>query len=385
MPTAPDYLWYEHEAPVLFTFRWSAPIIGPDTASWRVYNKAPGGEMLLAEVPVEELSAEVITTPDQLDVVVVRGVSDLGVESGDSPNLTFAARRGYPVVTLGSWAVGRRTASISWVVTSRSFIAEVYWELTDGTETLTGYAGPEGKASIPVENFVGTLRFALRVRDDQDRITRSASQTTVWNVPPGAPVVEATEVGLHVIGVRVTPTEGQSPTSRAILDGPGGSITLDPPFEYLFDGLEPDTGYAFQARGVSPGGFIGPYGERVVVKTLPDPNAPPPDPVEGLSSPLAGLIDLLTADVVQYLLQLYSATRSRDPEATQILEPPIGFSAVYDYFLPIAGRFGDILRNETVDEATYVASELIDQVADPLHKLVIFCERFWYGEVWELS
>ena len=386
MLQAPDHLWYEREAPLRVVFRWSASQVDPDTVSWRIYNKVDGSDVLLIEVPVDQLIADVPVDYDTLRVVVVRAVDAQGAESADSPNLTFAPQRGHPVVTLTPWTVTRRTAAIGWSIASRSFLALVDWELFDGTTTLRGEGQADGSVEIPVKDFVGTLRFTLRARDIQDRVSRQVSEVVVWNVTPGVPELAAIEIGIHFIRVQATPAlDGLSPTTQIAIEGPGGTVTLEPPFEHVFDSLDPATGYGFRAQALNASGYPSTYSPRLIVETLVDPDAPLPVEAAGYAGYIAPLVDLLTSEIMQYLLQLYSTTRLREPGAPQIVTPPLGFSAVLDYFMPLASRFGALLRAETEDEPSYRTSELIDQIGDPLHKLAIFCELLQYGGIWDIA
>jgi len=379
--SAPDALWYEYEAPLTYHLRWAAAVISPSVGHWLVYNITAEGETLLAQVPVGTMSVDIPAVSDVLRRVVVRGATAAGVESLDSPALPFGPVPGGPRITVGPWRVGSDGAvAVRWLVASRSFLRTVRYRLVAGDVVSQGTGGSVGQASLTAPDYSGDVRLEVVARDSQDReVTVVATQSVVTSSPP-MPALGVLDVTRDSVGLRGIPGQGPVATAQIQFSGPGLSRVAASPFEVTFTGLRAATAYTFRARAINASGLPGLASDELTVTTLADPGAEPAEPDLGY---LPQLDLLLTRDCLSYLIQTYSATFLRVPALEQIVTPPVGFDDLLNYFLPLAADFGAIIRAETGDQESYEASEEIDALADPIAKLVVWCERLVFGNIWE--
>lgn len=387
-PSGVAWLAFQDPAAFAITFKWDAIAVSPSNEIWRIINKkVDDTEVILAEVDVALREAMVATPIEDLNEVRIYGVDAFGNVSAASPVLTFKFPADGPQITLRPWVVNGQVARASWFVRSEQFITGVAWRLEDDNGTvLTGQGLPDDFADIPIAGYQGNIRVYLTAVDSLDRDTQVSSQIAIYNIPPPKPVVLIEEVGITFVRVKIIPGgTGPSPVpvARANIFGPNGEVFVETPFVHTFTGLIQQTSYAFAARMQTPSGLKGELSNQATATTLPDPSYIPPELPGYTGGPfLPRVFALITDDVRHYVLQLSVDTRLRAPVAVQVVEPPVGFETVLEFFTSVGPFLGDILRRESEDEATHTASLLIDQLVDPLMKLAVLCERIEFGDIY---
>lgn len=382
-PTPPDWLTFSNFTGVSVNVQWGAAYVSPTNASWRLYHRNTSNVVaLLGTYPVAQLSATVfISTPTLNDLYVV-GVDGDGLESASSPLLDFTPTAGGPTVAIAPWAVTPTTASTTFTVTAPLGLSSLAWTLKKaGAVVASGTA--VDPVNLAVTNFEGTLELKVVATDTSFNVRQVVSTVQVWNVVPHPPVITVQAIGHNLIRLLVD-KDPDDPATVPYADLTGLNLTLREavPFVQTYTSLQPDTPYEFTARGVNPGGLLGPLTNPLVVQTYAAVNVLPPLPGALVPGPiLSQLMTWLVGDLLNYFLQMATDTRIRSALSAQVVTRPVTLYPFLDMVEPVAADLGRIIREETQDQASYEASLLIDRAGDTVQKLSIFCERMVYTDI----
>lgn len=384
-PTAPEFLQYQAQSPTAITFLWGISSDNRGVAGYNVYNIANGVRARIARTAHPVTSTTVSIDTRLLSQIVVTSVDAYGNESVDSPSVHIFQDRIGPKIVFGDWAKSGIEAQISWEIYDQAFITEVRYTIQAGDKVVgPHYDNPIGFARIGIADYEGPVTISVTARNSTGEESTATSTVMVYTRAPLPPTLGYEDLSHSTVRIILNPPATGPTIEGYVLIYSRGIINLGKNTRETVP-VSPGTRETFYARTYTPDGTMSELSLPLALDIPRDPTLPPPKNERVETTVLQTIESMMTPDVRAFLLQLFTDTRMRNPVATQSMQTPPGLKTLIDYFALVSESFGAIIRRERTDEESYLASELVDKLKDPLHKLATWAERMEYDFVFNLG